>query len=1170
MEITKYKLIILGIFAFFVLLSGAIKVTDVFAVDPGCSPQYPSCLGTTVVNRYRCINPPNPVGGSWVCQGTEYLQNSSVSCNNQCSFQSCSSNDLPLNCGPVLVDGEWICKPDHYCTNTGNCCGAGEPTPPPTPDPDACNNPTLGTTPTQSCNADGTTKNVSWSWSAISGALTYRLEIDTVNTFTNPVVEVTSALSFTQASVDSPSTVRYGRVRVETSNNSCTSPSAWSSITTLPGITCIPNSIPTCSLSPSGTTSKCVGDTVAYTGTCGDGNNNMNSITLYTVDSTLANPTPAQHIQFCSQSFSPGVTTGSCAASKTWNTAGSYYVEVNAADAASQGCSANPWCEWPPNDPPPTTLTCQTINFSDCGPNDLATVTVNAVGTPTISGSTSCSTGSPQNTISWGSVTCGNTYQVYRCTGAGCTPTTLVTTTPSSSYVDSSVTSGIVYRYRIRGVAPAGALGSYSNTIALTASTCAGQCSAPALTVSKACNATGNSDNTWSWGAVVGATSYRLLVDNNSDFSSPEVNTTVASTSYSQLNVAPSTVWYGKVRVETSNSSCISPSAYSAVVQTDGLICAGQCSAPVISVSKACNVSGNSDNTWSWGAVGGATSYRLLVDNNSDFLSPEVNTVLSLLSYNQLNVSSSTIWYGKVRVETSNSSCTAPGAYSIATATNGLGCSTCNWATLVPAAPVTLAVNGTETYSATFSVSGASITNVTYLPSSNIVAFSSPNPDPTPPYSNTVTGTNPGTVNILASALLSNGEKCDTNSVTITVVNPSCTIDLIPDGTTANPYKLKLNGSISFTGNVVASPFGTVVDKVTFVSSDGSVLESIANGTTTVIDTSSPYTGAYQPGVGAQPLDRADLQATATIANGTAICSDPVPTTVEIQDLDAWWQVVGGDVMTVNTTDGGSLGSLQSDVPSFLDPLLKFIKDGPSSYPGIPFFGGSSTGVSEDNVSSKSWISQGDGGLVGGGKSGYSVAGEKYNYDYFTALRPDGIVPSVITTGGITGSAFRTKIINAVADSNGYRWIDATHNSGLTITSAANIGENKAIVFIQKPAGTLNLNGNITLDDGNGFILFVVKGAIRVGENATSLEGLYVSDGDFDSCGDSVSGTCSNQLTVRGSVVTWGNLLLERDLALAGLNSTTPAEVFNFAPDLLFNFPSAFSLPDINWVEIAP
>ena len=101
---------------------------------------------------------------------------------------------------------------------------------------------------------------------------------------------------------------------------------------------------------------------------------------------------------------------------------------------------------------------------------------------------------------------------------------------------------------------------SDTSSLTVTAPVCPSP--APRDPPTNSCDAGGLLDITWRWDPVAGATSYRLQVDNNSGFGSPEFNVTTSSTSYSTNNLTPGT-WYSRVRVQTSTSACISPSAWS-------------------------------------------------------------------------------------------------------------------------------------------------------------------------------------------------------------------------------------------------------------------------------------------------------------------------------------------------------------------------------------------------------------------------------------------------------------------------------------------------------------------------------------------------------------------------------------------------------------------------------
>lgn len=137
-----------------------------------------------------------------------------------------------------------------------------------------------------------------------------------------------------------------------------------------------------------------------------------------------------------------------------------------------------------------------------------------------------------------------------------------------------------------------------------------------------------------------------------------------------------------------------------------------------------------------------------------------------------------------------------------------------------------------------------------------------------------------------------------------------------------------------------------------------------------------------------------------------------------------------------------------------------------------------------------------------------------------------------------------------------------------TLTSPVAVGATEKIFVLVN--GTLTINSNITIVDG-GFLAFIVNGNITVDPAVTTLEGMYVAsheedDGSFT--GRFTSGAGVVQLTVHGSVIA-DTFSLERNLGDIA-NSTTPAEVFVFDPQLLFTMPDAFKETPYVWQEVAP
>ena len=237
---------------------------------------------------------------------------------------------------------------------------------------------------------------------------------------------------------------------------------------------------------------------------------------------------------------------------------------------------------------------------------------------------------------------------------------------------------------------------------------------------------------------------------------------------------------------------------------------------------------------------------------------------------------------------------------------------------------------------------------------------------------------------------------------------------------------------------------------------------------------------------------------------------------------------------------------------------------GDGGYPGIPSYG-ASTNLTQTNVSVTGWMAN----------SGYNAT-KVYNSDYFLNVIPEGTTINTLTSS-IDGSA----IASGGTESNGIFWYEyyPLQHGGLdlTINTAADVGSRKVILIVN--GANVYLNGNINLTKGSGFFMLVAgaaadgtKGNIIVNPSVgggvrANLEGIYIADGVFQT---GTTGTKSDiQLWIRGSVAAYGGVNLQRDLGDA-VNSTTPAELFEFAPDLELLFPEKIGTRTTNWQEVAP
>jgi hypothetical protein len=289
----------------------------------------------------------------------------------------------------------------------------------------------------------------------------------------------------------------------------------------------------------------------------------------------------------------------------------------------------------------------------------------------------------------------------------------------------------------------------------------------------------------------------------------------------------------------------------------------------------------------------------------------------------------------------------------------------------------------------------------------------------------------------------------------------------------------------------------------------------------------------------------------------TTPCNPQASTTVNVINPPAWWQVRGGDIITT--------GSIASRVEGcFFPSCLDFLDVGnatpafPDYDPGIPIYWG---GIVPDvaDISIYSWNASSK-------YVGYNTRKDlEYTYEYFKGRAE--------TTTEISGSSVTSAAGILLGSTDAHGFYNVSTVGGLDIDGSINLGIDKVVIFVN---GDLNINDTIRLNDGRGFFLAIVKGDINVDRDVghdpvnvdgstPDIEGLFFANGQFK------TGESKKQLHVRGSVAAMGNgsegVVLKRDL---DNNAAHPAQYFEFAPDLLFNFPPSLGEKTIRWVETAP
>ena len=281
---------------------------------------------------------------------------------------------------------------------------------------------------------------------------------------------------------------------------------------------------------------------------------------------------------------------------------------------------------------------------------------------------------------------------------------------------------------------------------------------------------------------------------------------------------------------------------------------------------------------------------------------------------------------------------------------------------------------------------------------------------------------------------------------------------------------------------------------------------------------------------------------------------------IGVNSPNAWWQAVNGDVLA-----GGNLTSL---VPtSCILPACNPAFDrkpaplvGILGFPGLPIYSGASFDFS-DSPSSVGISAEGTNWLA---NSQLSPKLSLYNYAYFVKQIPPNVTLNPITLNQLT----QANLTSGSSSRGGYIWYKTKGNTAIN----GNIqiaGNTKVILLVEE--GDLNINGTIDVQTtGQGFFMAIVQGNIIINPSVSSqtpdLEGVFLADGEF---GTGTTGTRNDQqLTILGSVAAHEGITLQRNLG--SLNSTTPAEVFEYSPELLQAYPKELGRRRLVWEEVAP
>jgi hypothetical protein len=261
------------------------------------------------------------------------------------------------------------------------------------------------------------------------------------------------------------------------------------------------------------------------------------------------------------------------------------------------------------------------------GYSDAWTFTIqDAVAAPTLTTpanrSDTCDT---TPTFSWGSVAGASDYIIEIDDDASFASPEVSGYVLDTTYTvpsDHPLTAG-TYHWRVHAQSGCGA-GPSSTAWTLTINDAPGTAPVPIGPADGA--ETCDTKPSFSWQQLAGATSYRIFVDNDASFASPEIDETISATSFTaSTDLAPG-VYHWKV--QASNVCGDGPASASRALTIQSPPPATTLSAPADG-SDTCDLT----PTFQWNSVAGATYYQLYVDDDPGFSSPEISVDQAGTSY---------------------------------------------------------------------------------------------------------------------------------------------------------------------------------------------------------------------------------------------------------------------------------------------------------------------------------------------------------------------------------------------------------------------------------------------------------------------------------------------------------------------------------------------------------
>ncbi|MHA1893655.1 MAG: hypothetical protein ACTSX4_04050, partial [Candidatus Helarchaeota archaeon] len=233
----------------------------------------------------------------------------------------------------------------------------------------------------------------------------------------------------------------------------------------------------------------------------------------------------------------------------------------------------------------------------------VSTVSVSFPGIPTLNTANGLRTADPTLYLDWETATGATSYQIQVDDSSSFSSPVIDTTTSSTSYTTTTLSSDIYY-WRVRAFDSYSNYGDWTNYRSFEIDT---ECNSPSLLSPENGAYLASHTPYLDWSSVSEAVSYQLQVDDYSGFSSPVIDITTSSSSYTPTLNDDLYYWHVRAQDDLGNWSPYSSSRYF-TVDTIGP------NSPSLSSPSNGAVITDSSYNFQWSTVGDAVSYQIQIN----------------------------------------------------------------------------------------------------------------------------------------------------------------------------------------------------------------------------------------------------------------------------------------------------------------------------------------------------------------------------------------------------------------------------------------------------------------------------------------------------------------------------------------------------------------------------